>query len=101
MCNAWGFTPSRSTTTALLSLFHNSLRQAENGMNIGLVFFHLLRAFDSVPHQPLLEKFLSLVPLTSSSGLVLYADDILLCKPIYVTFPNTSKALRKFSDSVL
>jgi len=35
-----------------------------------------------VPNQPLLEKFLSLVPLTSSSSLLPYADDILLYKPI-------------------
>ena len=43
----WGFTPGRSTTTALLSLFHNIMQLAENGNDIGLVFFDLLRAFDS------------------------------------------------------
>ena len=78
----WGITPGRSTTTALLSVLHNIMQLAENGNDIGLVFFHLLRAFDSVPHQPLLEKYLSLVPLTSSSSLVLYADVIRLYKPI-------------------
>jgi len=52
----WSFTPGRSTTTALLSVFHNIMQLAENGNDIGLVFFHLLRAFDSVPHQPLLEN---------------------------------------------
>jgi len=67
----WVFTPGRSTMTALLSVFH-IMQLAENGNDIGLVFLHLLRAFDSVPPQPLLEKFLSLVPLTSSSSLVLY-----------------------------
>jgi len=76
----WDFTPGRSTTTAQRSVFHNIMQLAEN--DIGLVYFHLLGAFDSVLHQPLVEKFLSLVPLTSSSSLVLYADDILLYKPI-------------------
>jgi len=61
---------------------HNIMQLAENGNDIALVFFHLFGAFDSVLHQPLLEKFLSLVSLTSSSSLVLYADDILLYKPI-------------------
>jgi len=64
----WGFTPGRSTTTALLSAFHSIMWLAENGMTLDL-FFDLRRAFDRVPHQPLLEKLLSLVPLTSSSSL--------------------------------
>jgi len=37
----WGFTPDRSTTTALLSVFH-IMQLAANGNDIGLVFFHLL-----------------------------------------------------------
>ena len=77
----WGFTPGRSTITDLLSVFHIA-QLAENGNDIGLMFLHLLRAFDSVPYQPLLEKILPLVPLTSSSSLVLYADDIPLHKTI-------------------
>ena len=52
----WCFTPGRSTTTALLSGFHNIMWLAESGNNIGLVFFNLRQALDSVPHQPLLEK---------------------------------------------
>jgi len=52
----WGLTPGRSTTTALLSVFHIAMRLAENGNDIGLVFFDLRKAFYSVPHQPLLEK---------------------------------------------
>ena len=52
----WGFTPGRSTMTTLLSVYPNIMRLAENGNDIGFVFFDLHKAFDSVPHQPLLEK---------------------------------------------
>ena len=52
----WGFTPGKSTTTALVSVFHDILQLADRGKDIGLVFFDLRKAFDSVPHKPLLNK---------------------------------------------
>ncbi len=47
-----GFTPGKSTVTALLSSFHEILQLLESG---ALVFFDLRKAFDSVPHLPLLQ----------------------------------------------
>jgi len=35
--------------------YHNIMQLTENGNDIGLVFFHMLGAFDSVLHQPLVE----------------------------------------------
>ena len=48
----WGFTPGKSTVTALLSSFYDILQLLESGADVSLVFFDLCKAFDSVPHLP-------------------------------------------------
>ena len=135
----WGFQPRKSTISALLHTTHEWLRHLESGSEIGAIFFDFKKAFDSVPHMPLLSKLekigldphivmwihnylaerqqrvvingmssrsshvLSGVPqgsilgrllfliyidditdieLSAGSNLVLYADDILLYRPI-------------------
>lgn len=55
----WGFMPHRSTTSALCSITHNWLSAMEDGNEICSVFFDLRKAFDSVPHAPLLDRLLS------------------------------------------
>lgn len=52
----WGFCPGKSTVTALVSTFHNILKLLEDGLDVSLVFLDLRKAFDSVPHRPLLQK---------------------------------------------
>ena len=42
--------------TALLSSFHDIFQLLESGADVSLVFFDLRKAFDSVPHLPLLQK---------------------------------------------
>ena len=54
----WGFTPGKSTITSLLSAFHDILQFFEYGTDVCLTFFDLKKAFDSVPHLPLLNKLL-------------------------------------------
>ena len=52
----WGFTPGKSTVTALLLTLHDILQLLEAGFDVSLVFFEIRKAFDSVPHLPLLQK---------------------------------------------
>ena len=52
----WGFCSGQSTVTALLSVTQEWLSALERGQEIGAVFFDYRKAFDSVPHRPLLEK---------------------------------------------
>ena len=52
----WGFTAKKSTTSALRSFTHNCLKSLNNGNEVGAVFVDLSKAFDSVPHGPLLVR---------------------------------------------
>lgn len=52
----WGFTPGKSTVTALISTFYDILQNMDKGLEVSLVFFDIRKAFDSVPHLPLLLK---------------------------------------------
>ena len=52
-----GFQPGKSTLAALLHTVHTWLEVLESGHELCAVFLDLRKAFDSVPHQPLLEKF--------------------------------------------
>ena len=58
--NQWGFTAKRSTTTALLSVLHDWHQQLEEKKEVCAVFFDLQKAFDTVPHLPLMHKLQSL-----------------------------------------
>ena len=52
----WGFTAGKSTTAALISFSHDCLESLDGGKEMCSVFFDLSKAFDSVPHLPLLNK---------------------------------------------
>ena len=56
----WGFTAGRLTTTALLSFTHNCQTALDSGDEVCSVFFDLCKAFDKVPHLPLLQKLADL-----------------------------------------
>ena len=51
----FGFLPSRSTTTALLYSSHKILHLLEAHPSVCGVFLDIKKAFDSVPHSPLLK----------------------------------------------
>ena len=55
----WGFQPGKSIVTSLLSVTNEWFQALEKGMEVGAVFFDLRKAFDTVPHQLLLEKLVN------------------------------------------
>ena len=52
----WGFSVGKSTVTALLTTIHEWFQRLEEGKEICAVFFDFKKAFDSVPHRPLITK---------------------------------------------
>ena len=52
----WGFLEGKFTVTALLNLTDQWLQALEEGLDICAVFFDFRKAFDSMPHLPLMAK---------------------------------------------
>ena len=50
----------RSTTGAILSAIQDWHGHLDKGADVQAVFFDLRKAFDSVPHGPLMDKLISL-----------------------------------------
>ena len=51
-----GFMPKRSCTSQLLSTLEDWTRSIEEGQPVDAVYVDFRKAFDSVPHQRLLQK---------------------------------------------
>ena len=56
----WGFMPNRSTASALCTLIRDCYQSLDNGSEICSVYFDFRKAFDTVPHSPLLNKLTDL-----------------------------------------
>ena len=52
----WGFCSGKSTIKALLTATNDWLEMMESGIEAAAVFFYFTKAFDSVPHKPVIEK---------------------------------------------
>ena len=57
--NQWGFQSRKSTISALLSVVHRLHLSLKDGQEVAAIFNDLKKAFDSVPHLPLLAKLSS------------------------------------------
>ena len=57
--NQFGFRPSFSTESALITTTHSWFSLLDSKFSICAVFFDLCKAFDSIPHRPLLDTLLS------------------------------------------
>ena len=73
----WGFLPGKSTVLGLLATTHNWLSILESGGEIGAVFFDLRKAFDSIPHEVLLEK---LEKIGLCNPILAWISDYLTCR---------------------
>ena len=54
--NQWGFQAGKSTVAALLGTCHNWLETMEKGKEVEAIFFDFKKAFDTVPHEALIDK---------------------------------------------
>ena len=52
----WGFMPEWSTISALITVVNEWLQALDEGNEICVIFFDVQKAFDSVPHIPLLNR---------------------------------------------
>ena len=55
-----GFTPGKSTVTALLWTFNSVYQSLEEGCDVALLFLDVSKAFDRVPHIPLLQHLIDI-----------------------------------------
>ena len=56
----WGFQPGKSTVAALLSTTQDWFQLLEKGKEVGTVSFDFHKAFDTVSHQPSVDKLCQL-----------------------------------------
>ena len=52
----WGFISSKSTISALIKVVNDWSRVLDQGFEVCIVFFDISKAFDTVPHLPLLQE---------------------------------------------
>ena len=57
--NQFSFRPSFSTESALITTTHSWFFLLDSNSSICAVFFDIYKAFDSIPHRPLLDTLLS------------------------------------------
>lgn len=81
-----GFLERRSMVSALLYCTNEWFKALEDGKEVCAVFFDLQKAFDSVPHAPLLNKLQSIyyqyAGLCCSAGSNFTHSSLLKCKSL-------------------
>ena len=93
-----GFTPGKSTVTALILSFHNNIEVTRTiGSDVGLVFFDLRKAFDSVPHLPLVQR---LWELGLNCHILQWITNYLYCRRQYVVVNDVCSPTTPFMSGV-
>ena len=85
--NQWGFRSKCSTVSALISVSHDWFSALETGDEVGAVFFDYRKAFDSVPHLPLITK---LQKMCFNPSIVKWVADFLMHRVQYVVVNGES-----------
>ena len=85
--NQWGFRSKCSTVSALISVSHDWFSALETGNEVGAVFFDYRKAFDSVPHLPLIAK---LQKMCFNPSIVKWVADFLMHRVQYVVVNGES-----------
>ena len=79
--SADGFRPNSSTQEALLHLTNEWHQQLDSGNQVAAIFFDLSKAFDTVPHDLLLENLQHAG--VSGSLLTWFEDTYLACSNVW------------------
>ena len=95
--NQWGFCAMKSTSMALASTVHGWVSSLQSGFDVCTVFFDLKKAFDSVPHQHLLEK---LTKLELPPPLLQWLRDYLTSRFQQVNIASTASTLHPVLSGV-
>ena len=82
----WGFISSRSSISALLRVIDDLSHALDQGYEVCIVFFDISKAFDTVPHVPLLE---TLQNLNINEYLLRWIKSYLLQRSQYVAVERT------------
>ena len=93
----WGFRAGRSTVGALLATSSHWFSLLEAGEEICAVFYDYRKAFDSVPHRPLLNKLKS---LDMSSHVLRWVADYLTSRSQCVVVEGDRSDVAKFLSGV-
>lgn len=86
----WGFMKGRSTTGALITAVNSWHKSLERGNDVCTVFLDLSKAFDKVPHRPLLRK---LEELQVSPCIIRWTENYLTGRQQYVVVNGESSTL--------
>ena len=95
--NQWGFRSKRSTVSALVSVTYDWISVLENGDEVGAVFLDYSKAFDSVPHMPLITK---LQKMCFNPLIVEWITDYLRQRVQYVVVNGKSSNVTAVSSGV-
>ena len=95
--NQWDFQPRKSTVSALIDVVHHWSLALDQRKEVATVFFDLHKAFDSVPHRPLLDK---LTPIGLSIYLIKWICSYLYNREQHVVLNGQDSASSPVSSGV-